>query len=172
TGQSGDRELDGSESGAVSPRIGVVTFPGSLDDVDAVRAITRSSAEAVPLWHTGTELAGLDAVILPGGSSYGHYLRWGALARFAPIMTEILEAAGKGLPILGIGNGFHILCEAGLLPGALTSNVSLRFICRDQWLRVENTTTAWTTRYDPGAEIVLPVKSDAGRYTAEQNTLI
>lgn len=155
----------------MSSRIGVVTFPGTLDDVDAARAVTHSDAESVSLWHADTDLTGLDAVILPGGSSYGHYLRWGALARFAPVMTEVIEAAGRGMPVLGIGNGFQILCEAGLLPGALTPNDTLRFVCRDQWLRVENAATSWTTRYNAGAEIVLPLKSDAGRYTADRSTL-
>ena len=152
-------------------RIGVVTFPGSLDDVDAARAVTRSGAEAVSLWHADADLKGVDAVIVPGGFSYGDYLRCGAIARFAPVMGPVIEAAAKGMPILGICNGFQVLCEAGLLPGALTRNVGLHFVCRDQWLKVENNSTAWTTRYDQGAEILIPLKSGEGGYVAEKSTL-
>ncbi|NKQ55939.1 phosphoribosylformylglycinamidine synthase subunit PurQ [Amycolatopsis sp. K13G38] len=152
-------------------KIGVITFPGTLDDVDAARAARYADAEAVALWHADEDLKGVDAVIVPGGFSYGDYLRCGAIARFAPVMNSVVEAAGKGMPVLGICNGFQILCEAGLLPGALVRNKKLHFVCRDQWLRVENNTTAWTTRYDKGAEILIPLKSGEGGYVAEQSTL-
>jgi phosphoribosylformylglycinamidine synthase len=152
-------------------KIGVITFPGTLDDVDAARAARYAGAEAVSLWHADEDLHGVDAVIVPGGFSYGDYLRCGAIARFAPVMNSVIEAAGKGLPVLGICNGFQILCEAGLLPGALVRNKKLHFVCRDQWLRVENNSTAWTTRYDKGAEILVPLKSGEGGYVAEQSTL-
>ena len=122
-------------------RIGVITFPGTLDDVDAARAVRYAGAEAVALWHADEDLAGVDAVVVPGGFSYGDYLRAGAIAAQAPVMRAVIDAARRGLPVLGICNGFQILCEAGLLPGALIRNASLRFICRDQWLRVENTST-------------------------------
>ncbi|GAA4664899.1 MULTISPECIES: phosphoribosylformylglycinamidine synthase subunit PurQ [Amycolatopsis] len=152
-------------------KIGVITFPGTLDDVDAARAARYADAEAVSLWHADEDLHGVDAVIVPGGFSYGDYLRCGAIARFAPVMNSVIEAAGKGMPVLGICNGFQILCEAGLLPGALVRNKKLHFVCRDQWLRVENNTTAWTTRYDKGAEILVPLKSGEGGYVADQSTL-
>ncbi|RCW47189.1 phosphoribosylformylglycinamidine synthase subunit I [Halopolyspora algeriensis] len=152
-------------------RIGVITFPGSLDDVDAQRAVRRVGAEAVALWHGDHDLHGVDAVIVPGGFSYGDYLRCGAIAKFSPVMTELVEAAGKGLPVLGICNGFQVLCEAGLLPGALTRNAGLHFVCRDQWLQVENTTSLWTTRYEPGAELLIPVKHGEGSYMADRATL-
>ncbi|QFU94430.1 phosphoribosylformylglycinamidine synthase subunit PurQ [Amycolatopsis sp. YIM 10] len=155
----------------MSARIGVITFPGTLDDVDASRAARYSDAEAVPLWHADHDLRGVDAVIVPGGFSYGDYLRCGAIAKFAPVMTEVVEAAAKGMPVLGICNGFQILCEAGLLPGALVRNHKLHFVCRDQWLRVENNTTAWSTRYEQGAEILVPLKSGEGGYVADQPTL-
>ncbi|WP_436492799.1 phosphoribosylformylglycinamidine synthase subunit PurQ [Actinokineospora sp. HUAS TT18] len=152
-------------------RIGAVTFPGTLDDSDTLRAITAAGAEAVALWHGDADLRGVDAVILPGGFSYGDYLRAGAIARFAPVMGEIIDAAKKGTPVLGICNGFQVLCEAGLLPGALLRNAGLHFVCRDQWLKVENSTTAWTTRFEQGAEIIIPVKNMDGRYTAAQSTV-
>ncbi|CRK60446.1 Phosphoribosylformylglycinamidine synthase, glutamine amidotransferase subunit [Alloactinosynnema sp. L-07] len=152
-------------------RIGAVTFPGTLDDSDTLRAIAAAGAEAVPLWHGDADLRGVDAVILPGGFSYGDYLRAGAIARFAPVMGEIVDAARKGLPVLGICNGFQVLCEAGLLPGALLRNAGLHFVCRDQWLKVENNTTGWTTRFEQGAEIIIPVKNMDGRYTAAQSTV-
>ncbi|RZQ65279.1 phosphoribosylformylglycinamidine synthase subunit PurQ [Amycolatopsis suaedae] len=152
-------------------RVGVITFPGTLDDVDAARAVTYAGGEAVSLWHADADLRGVDAVVVPGGFSYGDYLRCGAIARFAPVMTSVVEAAGKGMPVLGICNGFQILCEAGLLPGALVRNAKLHFVCRDQWLRVENNTTAWTTRYDAGAEILVPLKSGEGGYVADQSTV-
>jgi len=152
-------------------RIGIVTFPGSLDDGDAARAVRRVGAEPVSLWHADAELHGVDAVILPGGFSYGDYLRPGAIASHAPVMTEVVAAANRGTPVLGICNGFQILTEAGLLPGALVRNENLRFVCRDQWLRVENNTTAFSTRFDAGAEILVPVKSSSGCYVAEPDTL-
>lgn len=155
----------------MTARIGVITFPGTLDDVDAVRAVRLAGADAVNLWHADADLKGVDAVVVPGGFSYGDYLRCGAIARFAPVMGTVIEAAGKGMPVLGICNGFQVLCEAGLLPGALTRNEGLHFICRDQWLRVEATDTAWTSRYEPGAQILVPLKSGEGRYQAPQSVL-
>ncbi|GHG36443.1 MULTISPECIES: phosphoribosylformylglycinamidine synthase subunit PurQ [Amycolatopsis] len=155
----------------MSARIGVITFPGTLDDGDAARAVRYAGGEAVPLWHADEDLRDVDAVVVPGGFSYGDYLRAGVIARFAPVMTPVIEAARAGMPVLGICNGFQILCEAGLLPGAMIRNQGLHFICRDQWLRVENTSTAWTTRYDEGAEILIPMKNIDGCYVAEQSTL-
>ncbi|WP_329069188.1 phosphoribosylformylglycinamidine synthase subunit PurQ [Amycolatopsis sp. NBC_01480] len=155
----------------MSARIGVITFPGTLDDGDAARAVRYADAEAVPLWHADDDLHGVDGVVVPGGFSYGDYLRAGVIARFAPVMTSVIEAARKGMPVLGICNGFQILCEAGLLPGAMIRNVGLHFVCRDQWLRVENNETAWTTRYEQGAEILIPLKNNDGCYMAEQSTL-
>jgi phosphoribosylformylglycinamidine synthase subunit PurQ / glutaminase len=152
-------------------RVGVVTFPGSLDENDAARAVARAGGEPVRLWHAERDLRGVDAVILPGGFSYGDYLRCGAIARFAPIMSELVPAAGAGLPVLGICNGFQILCEAHLLPGALTRNAGLHFISRNQRLRIESTRTAWTHQYTPGQEIVVPLKSGEGRYVADAGTL-
>ncbi|MFE2754222.1 phosphoribosylformylglycinamidine synthase subunit PurQ [Actinosynnema sp. NPDC059335] len=152
-------------------RVGVITFPGTLDDVDAERAVRYAGGEAVRLWHADHDLKGVDAVIVPGGFSYGDYLRCGAIARFAPVMQEVVDAARKGMPVLGICNGFQILCEAHLLPGALIRNHKLHFVCRDQWLRVENNSTAWTTRYDRGAEILVPLKSGEGGYQADKSTV-
>ncbi|MCU1681585.1 MAG: purQ [Amycolatopsis sp.] len=155
----------------MSARIGVVTFPGTLDDGDAARAVTYADAEAVPLWHKDADLHGVDAVVVPGGFSYGDYLRAGVIARFAPVMESVIEAAHKGMPVLGICNGFQILCEAGLLPGAMIRNAGLHFLCRDQWLRVENNETAWTSRYERDAEILVPMKNIDGCFVAEQATL-
>jgi phosphoribosylformylglycinamidine synthase I len=152
-------------------RIGVITVPGSLDDGDAARAVRRAGGEAVPLWHAEHDLRGVDAVVVPGGFSYGDYLRAGAIASLAPIMREVVGAAGRGVPVLGICNGFQILCEAGLLPGALVRNSGLHFICRDQRLRVESTATAWTGALGAGAELVIPLKSQEGRYVADGATL-
>ena len=152
-------------------RIGVVTFPGSLDDRDARRAATAAGAEAVALWHADTDLSGVDAVVLPGGFSYGDYLRCGAIARFAPIMEQVIRRAGEGLPVLGICNGFQILCESHLLPGALVRNDRRRFVCRDQRLIVENAETAWTNAYEPGQELVIPIKNGEGGYVAEEDVL-
>ena len=155
----------------MTARIGVVTFPGSLDDRDAQRAVRVAGAEAVALWHGDADLRDVDAVVLPGGFSYGDYLRCGAIARFAPIMNEIIAAAGRGLPVLGICNGFQILCESHLLPGALIRNDVRRFVCRDQWLRIENARTAWTSQYDDGQEILVPLKNGEGGYVADDDTL-
>jgi phosphoribosylformylglycinamidine synthase subunit PurQ / glutaminase len=151
--------------------IGVVTFPGSLDDRDAARAARAAGAEAVSLWHGDADLHGVDAVILPGGFSYGDYLRGGAIARFSPVVAEIIAAANRGLPVLGICNGFQVLCEAHLLPGALVRNAGLRFVCRDQVLTVENAGTRWTSQYAVGDQILIPVKHGEGRYVADAGTL-
>jgi phosphoribosylformylglycinamidine synthase I len=155
----------------MSARIGVVTFPGSLDDRDAARAIGLAGATAVSLWHADADLYGVDAVVLPGGFSYGDYLRAGAIARFSAVMESIVTAAGEGLPVLGICNGFQVLCEAHLLPGALTRNQHLHFRNRDQHLRIEVTSTAWTSAFEPGQEVVIPVKNGEGCYVADQRTL-
>ncbi|MFY2787878.1 phosphoribosylformylglycinamidine synthase subunit PurQ [Rhodococcus sp. KRD162] len=155
----------------MSARIGVITFPGTLDDVDASRAVTLAGGEAVGLWHADADLKNVDAIVVPGGFSYGDYLRAGAIARFAPVMESVVKAAEGGMPVLGICNGFQVLCEVGLLPGALTRNEGLHFVCRDQWLAVENTDTAWSSRYEPGAEILIPVKNAEGRFQAPQKTL-
>ncbi len=155
----------------MTARVGIITFPGTLDDVDAARAARAVGAESVSLWHADADLKGVDAVIVPGGFSYGDYLRAGAIARFAPLMGEVIAAAEKGMPVLGICNGFQVLCEAGLLPGALTRNIGLHFVCRDLWLRVDSTATAWTSRYEQGAEILVPLKSGEGRYVASDAVL-
>jgi phosphoribosylformylglycinamidine synthase subunit PurQ / glutaminase len=155
----------------MTARIGVVTFPGSLDDRDAQRAVRLAGAEAVPLWHGDADLHGVDAVVLPGGFSYGDYLRCGAIARFARVMEVLVPAAREGLPVLGICNGFQVLCESHLLPGALVRNDSLHFVCRDQKLRIESTSTAWTGDYSAGAEIVVPLKNGEGGYVADERTL-
>jgi phosphoribosylformylglycinamidine synthase len=152
-------------------RIGVVTFPGTLDDRDAARAVKYAGAEAVSLWHGDADLKGVDAVILPGGFSYGDYLRCGAISRFAPVMTEIIAQANKGMPLLGICNGFQVLCEAHLLPGALTRNHELHFLCRDQTLKIENTTSAWTSNFTKGQEIVIPLKNGEGSFQCDDETL-
>ncbi len=155
----------------MSARVGVITFPGTLDDVDAARAVRLSGAEPVSLWHGDADLRGVDAVVVPGGFSYGDYLRCGAIAKFAPVMGEVVAAAGRGMPVLGICNGFQILCEAGLLPGALTRNAGLHFLCRDVWLTVDSVTTAWTSRFESGAELLVPLKSGEGRYVASESVL-
>jgi phosphoribosylformylglycinamidine synthase I len=152
-------------------RIGVVTFPGSLDDVDARRAVRIAGAEPVALWHGDHDLQAVDAVVLPGGFSYGDYLRAGAIARFAPIMAEVVEGAGRGLPVLGICNGFQVLCEAHLLPGALVRNERLTFVCKDQRLRIESNRTVWTTAYDEAAEVTIVLKNGEGGYVADRDTL-
>jgi phosphoribosylformylglycinamidine synthase len=155
----------------VAPKIGVVTFPGSLDDHDALRAVALAGAEPVALWHGSDSLDGVAAVILPGGFSYGDYLRCGAISRFAPVMAEVIDAANAGLPVLGICNGFQILCEAHLLPGALIRNDSRTFVCRDQRLRVETTDTTWTQDFERGAEITIVLKNGEGGYVADADTL-
>ena len=152
-------------------RIGVVTFPGTLDDRDAARAVKYAGAEPVSLWHGDADLKGVDAVILPGGFSYGDYLRCGAISRFAPVMTEIIAQANKGMPLLGICNGFQVLCEAHLLPGALTRNHELHFLCRDQTLKIENTTSAWTSNFTMAQEIVIPLKNGEGSFQCDDETL-
>lgn len=155
----------------MSARIGVVTFPGSLDDRDAARAIRLAGGEPVALWHGDAELHGVDAVVLPGGFSYGDYLRCGAIAKFAPVMGTVIDRARAGLPVLGICNGFQILCETRLLPGALTRNDHLHFICRDQRLRIDNADTVWTSAYAEGEQIVIPLKNGEGGYVADDRTL-
>ncbi|MCH9814969.1 MAG: phosphoribosylformylglycinamidine synthase subunit PurQ [Actinomycetia bacterium] len=155
----------------MTTRIGVITFPGSLDDADSARAVTLAGAEAVPLWHGDESLPEVDAIVIPGGFSYGDYLRCGAIARFAPIMTEVVRAADRGLPVLGICNGFQVLCEAHLLPGALAINEGRHFVCRDEELIVENTQTAWTSGFAQEQHIVIPLKNGEGRYVADAKTL-
>ncbi|MCT1458708.1 phosphoribosylformylglycinamidine synthase subunit PurQ [Aestuariimicrobium sp. p3-SID1156] len=152
-------------------RIGVVTFPGSLDDHDALRAVRLAGAEAVPLWHASDDLRNIDAVVLPGGFSYGDYLRCGAIARFSPVMDSVIDAANAGMPVLGICNGFQILCESHLLPGAMIRNESRHFICRDQRLRVESIDTTWTCDFEQGQEITIVLKNGEGNYVADPETL-
>lgn len=152
-------------------RIGVVTFPGSLDDRDAQRAVKEAGGEAVALWHGDESLHNVDAVILPGGFSYGDYLRCGAISRFAPVMTTIIEKAKSGLPVLGICNGFQILCESHLLPGALTRNKDLHFICKDQELEIVNNETYWTSEYKSGERITIPLKNGEGSFQCDDQTL-
>lgn len=155
----------------MSARIGVVTFPGSLDDGDAARAVRLAGGEAVRLWHADDSLHSVDAVILPGGFSYGDYLRCGAIARFSPVMDSVIDAARGGMPVLGICNGFQILVESHLLPGALVRNDHLHFICRDQRLRIEDTTSMWTSDFTAGQEITIPLKNGEGGYVADERTL-
>jgi len=155
----------------MTARVGVVTFPGSLDDKDAARAIRVVGGLAVPLWHADANLHSVDAIVLPGGFSYGDYLRCGAIAKFAPVMEKLVDAANGGMPILGICNGFQVLTESHLLPGALTRNDHLHFICRDQKLRIENNTSAWTGDFEIGQEILIPLKNGEGGYVADEKTL-
>jgi phosphoribosylformylglycinamidine synthase len=155
----------------MSTVIGVVTFPGSLDDRDAVRAVSKAGATPVRLWHADSALHGVDAVVLPGGFSYGDYLRCGAIARFSAVMESLTDAVRGGMPVLGICNGFQILCEAHLLPGALTRNEHLHFRNRDQGLKIGSAASAWTNAFSPGQEIVIPVKNGEGRYVADAATL-
>ncbi|WP_019147558.1 phosphoribosylformylglycinamidine synthase subunit PurQ [Timonella senegalensis] len=154
-----------------SARIGVITFPGTLDDRDAARAVRLAGAEAVSLWHADADLHGVDAVVLPGGFSYGDYLRAGAISRFAPVMEKVVDAAAGGMPVLGICNGFQVLTEAHLLPGSMIKNDHRSFICREQTLVVENTATAWTGDYTQGQEIIIPLKNQDGQYVADERTL-
>jgi phosphoribosylformylglycinamidine synthase len=152
-------------------KIGVVTFPGTLDDRDAARAVRYAGGEAIELWHDDADLKGVDAVILPGGFSYGDYLRCGAISRFSPVMEPLIEAAKGGMPLLGICNGFQVLAEAHLLPGALTRNQHLHFLCLDQKIRVENNATAWTNSFSHDQEIVIPLKNGEGSYQCDDETL-
>ena len=152
-------------------RVGVVTFPGSLDDRDAQRAIRLAGADPVALWHGEHDLHGVDALVLPGGFSYGDYLRAGAIASLSPIMAEVIDAANKGMPVLGICNGFQMLTEAHLLEGGLIRNDHGSFICRDQQLRVENTATDWTSGFTAGQEITVPLKNGEGGFIASADTL-
>lgn len=152
-------------------RIGVVTFPGSLDDRDAQRAVRLAGGEPVALWHGDHDLQGVEAIILPGGFSYGDYLRAGAIAAKAPIMAEVIDAADKGMPVLGICNGFQMLAEARLVPGAHTRNAHQQFIRRDQKLRVENAGTAWTSGSDAAQEITIPLKNADGRFVADADEI-
>jgi phosphoribosylformylglycinamidine synthase len=155
----------------MATKIGVVTFPGTLDDRDAARAVRLAGAEPVALWHADSDLHKVDAVVLPGGFSYGDYLRCGAIAAQAPVVKEIVRQADKGLPVLGICNGFQVLVEAHLLPGGLIRNERQHFVCRDQKLRVENNQTAWTNQFEVGEVITIPLKNGEGGYIADQETL-
>ncbi|MTE10836.1 phosphoribosylformylglycinamidine synthase subunit PurQ [Corynebacterium aurimucosum] len=152
-------------------KIGVITFPGTLDDVDAARAARTAGAEVVSLWHADEDLRGVDAVVVPGGFSYGDYLRSGAISALAPVMRAVVDAANKGMPVLGICNGFQILTEAGLLPGALTRNQGLHFHCVDTYLEVENAQTSWTSEFEQGQRILIPAKHGEGRFQADAETV-
>jgi phosphoribosylformylglycinamidine synthase I len=155
----------------MTPRVGVITFPGSLDDKDAARAVRLAGGDSVSLWHADADLHSVDAVVLPGGFSYGDYLRCGAIAKFAPVMGKLIDAANGGLPVLGICNGFQVLTESHLLPGALTRNDHLHFICRDQKLRIENNSSMWTSDFEINQEILIPLKNGEGGYVADEKTL-
>lgn len=152
-------------------KIGVITFPGTLDDVDAARAARTAGAEVVSLWHADADLRGVDAVVVPGGFSYGDYLRSGAISALAPVMRAVVDAANQGMPVLGICNGFQILTEAGLLPGALTRNQGLHFHCEDTYLEVANADTAWTREFEAGQHILIPAKHGEGRFQADAETV-
>jgi phosphoribosylformylglycinamidine synthase len=152
-------------------RVGVITFPGTLDDRDAARAVVVGGAEAVSLWHGDADLKNVDAVVLPGGFSYGDYLRCGAISRFAPVMQLVIEAANNGMPVLGICNGFQVLCESHLLPGALTRNSDLHFLCRDQEIEIVNNQTPWTNSFKQGEKIVIPLKNGEGSFQCDDQTL-
>ena len=155
----------------MTAKIGVITFPGTLDDVDAARAVRIAGAEVVNLWHADEDLRGVDAVVVPGGFSYGDYLRSGAISAIAPVMRAVVEAAGKGMPVLGICNGFQVLTEARLLPGALTRNQGLHFHCTDTYLEVVNADTAWTSNFETGQKILVPAKHGEGRFQAAPDTI-
>ncbi|MCS5480657.1 phosphoribosylformylglycinamidine synthase subunit PurQ [Corynebacterium sp. YIM 101645] len=155
----------------MTAKIGVITFPGTLDDVDAARAVRIAGAEVVNLWHADEDLRGVDAVVVPGGFSYGDYLRSGAISAIAPVMRAVVDAAGKGMPVLGICNGFQVLTEARLLPGALTRNQGLHFHCTDTYLEVVNNDTAWTKNYEAGQQILVPAKHGEGRFQAAPETI-
>ncbi len=155
----------------MSPRIGVVTFPGTLDEQDALRAVRLAGAEGVSLWYASDSLDGVDAVILPGGSSYGDYPRGGAIAGLSPVMDAVRDFADAGGPVLGVGNGFQVLCEARLLPGALVRNDRQTFVCRDQRLRVDSNDTVWTLDFRTGEEITLALKSASGAFVVDNETL-
>ena len=152
-------------------RVGVVTFPGTLDDRDAARAVVAAGGQAISLWHNDADLKSVDAVVLPGGFSYGDYLRCGAISRFAPVMKSIIDRAESGMPLLGICNGFQVLCEAHLLPGALTRNHELHFLCRDQVIKIENNNSSWTSNYEIGQEILIPLKNGEGSFQCDDATL-
>jgi phosphoribosylformylglycinamidine synthase subunit PurQ / glutaminase len=152
-------------------RIGVITFPGTLDDRDAARAVRLAGGEPVSLFHADGDLQGVDAVVLPGGFSYGDYLRAGAISRFAPAMDAVVDAARGGMPVLGICNGFQVLTESHLLPGSMVKNDHLHFVCREQVLSVENAETAWTNRYTAGQQITIPLKNQDGQFVADERTL-
>mgnify|MGYP002712285762 FL=1 len=152
-------------------KIGVITFPGSLDDSDARRAVTLCGGEAIALWHGDADLHGVDAVVVPGGFSYGDYLRAGAIARFAPVMGEVITAAKGGMPVLGICNGFQILTESHLLPGSMIQNDHRKFLCTDQVLRVDNAESAWTSGFEAGQEISIVLKNQDGQFVADEPTL-
>jgi len=152
-------------------RVGVVTFPGTLDDRDAARAVVAAGGQAISLWHNDADLKSVDAVVLPGGFSYGDYLRCGAISRFAPVMKSIIDRAEGGMPLLGICNGFQVLCEAHLLPGALTRNLELHFLCRDQVIKIENNNSSWTLNYEIGQEILIPLKNGEGSFQCDDATL-
>ena len=162
--RTADDRLDGA-------RIGVVTFPGTLDDRDAARAVRLAGGTAVGLWHADADLHGVDAIVLPGGFSYGDYLRAGAISRFSPVMEALVDAARGGLPVLGICNGFQVLCEAHLLPGAMIKNDHRTFICREQVLVVENVDTTWTRDFSLGQKITIPLKNQDGQYVADEHVL-
>lgn len=155
----------------IGARIGVITFPGSLDDRDAARAIRIAGAEPIRLWHAEADLKNVDAVVIPGGFSYGDYLRCGAIARFAPVMEKLADAAKSDLPVLGICNGFQILCESHLLPGALIRNDHMHFVCRDQKLEIVNNTTLWTRDFELNSHITIPLKNGEGGFIADEKTL-
>ena len=152
-------------------RIGVVTFPGSLDDRDAQRAVREAGGQAVALWHGDSSINNVDAVILPGGFSYGDYLRCGAISRFAPVMTDVIEKAKAGLPVLGICNGFQILCEAGLVPGALLHNVSHKFICKNVFIKPVHTESAITAQLVVNQAYKIPIAHGEGNFFADEKTM-